>query len=51
MRIQVNVADDLVKRIDEIAKSMGVSRSALCSIWLSQALASFEKELDSAVQK
>lgn len=51
MRIQVNVAEETLQRIDEIAKSMGVSRSSLCSIWISQSLAAFEKELDSVAKK
>lgn len=44
MRIQVNVADDIAKRIDILAKQMGVSRSSLCSIWIAQALSAAEKE-------
>lgn len=43
MRIQVNISDDVAKRIDELAKGMGVSRSALCSIWISNELAKHEK--------
>ena len=32
MRLQVNVGEDVVKRIDSLAKEIGVSRSALCSM-------------------
>lgn len=43
MRVQVNVSDDLVKKIDEYAKVMGVSRSALCSVWIGQCAMSYEQ--------
>lgn len=43
MRVQVNVSDDLVKKIDEYAKVMGVSRSALCSVWIGQSAMSYEQ--------
>lgn len=42
MRVQVNVSDDLVKKIDEYAKIMGVSRSALCSVWIGQIVMCYE---------
>ena len=29
MRVQVNVADELVQQLDEYAKAVGLSRSAL----------------------
>lgn len=45
MRVQVNVSDDLVKKIDEYAKVMGVSRSALCSVWIGQSAMSYEQSL------
>ena len=32
MRLQVNVGDNVVKRIDMLAKEIGVTRSALCSM-------------------
>lgn len=43
MRVQVNVSDDLVKKIDEYAKVMGVSRSALCSVWIGQAVMGMDR--------
>lgn len=43
MRVQVNVSDDLVKKIDEYAKVMGVSRSALCSVWIGQCVMGYEQ--------
>lgn len=46
MRVQVNVNDNLVKKIDEYASAMGVSRSALCSVWIATAIMGMEKGLD-----
>lgn len=46
MRIQINVADEMVARIDEYASSMGVSRSALCSIAIGQYMMSLDKTND-----
>lgn len=43
MRVQVNLSDDLVKKIDGYAKVMGVSRSALCSVWIGQSAMSYEQ--------
>lgn len=45
MRVQVNLSDDLVKKIDGYAKVMGVSRSALCSVWIGQSAMSYEQSL------
>ena len=36
MRIQVNLNDEMVNRVDKIAKDYGVSRSALCSMYIGQ---------------
>ena len=46
MKVQVNISDDMVARIDEIAKTYGVSRSALCSVFIGQAVASTERAFD-----
>lgn len=43
MKVQVNVNDEMVKRIDILAQSMGVSRSALCSIFIGQGMLQFDK--------
>lgn len=47
MRVQVNLNDDVVKRIDELAKVMGVSRSALCAVWIGNSLMAHEKTYQS----
>ena len=38
MRIQVNLHEDVVTRLDELAKKMGVSRSGLCAVYIMQCL-------------
>ena len=43
MRVQVNVSDDLVERIDFYAKKMGTSRSALCSLFIGMGMIGLEK--------
>lgn len=46
MRVQVNVADEMVERIDLYAKKMGVSRSALCSFAIGNYIMGLDKSLD-----
>ncbi len=46
MRVQVNLSDDMVKKIDGYAKQLGVSRSALCSMFIGQACLSYDKAYD-----
>lgn len=46
MRLQINVADEMVTRIDDIAGQMGVSRSALCSVAIGQYIMSLDKTMD-----
>jgi metal-responsive CopG/Arc/MetJ family transcriptional regulator len=46
MRLQVNVADDMVDRVDFYAKKMGVSRSALCSVAIGQYVLGMDKSMD-----
>lgn len=43
MKVQVNVSDDFVAKIDKYAKAMGVSRSALCSMFIGQGIMGFDK--------
>lgn len=45
MRVQVNLNDDLVKRIDEYAAAIGLSRSAVCAMWIGQAALSTDTAL------
>lgn len=46
MRVQVNISDEMVSRVDDYANKMGVSRSALCSMLVGQGIMSFDKSMD-----
>ena len=46
MRIQVNLSDNMVKRVDALAEDMGVSRSAFCSLIIGQYVMNYEKSVD-----
>lgn len=48
MKVQVTLSDELVEKIDEYAKKMGVSRSALCGVWIGQAIISLETTLSNS---
>lgn len=48
MRAQVNLSDDMVVRVDKIAKTYGVSRSALCSMFIGQMVSNTEKGIEFA---
>lgn len=43
MKLQISVNDEMVHRIDTLAKALGVSRSALCAIWIGQGLMGFNQ--------
>lgn len=43
MRVQVNLSDKMVERIDKIAEEMGLSRSATCNMFIGQGVNSYEK--------
>lgn len=43
MKVQVNLNDDIVKKIDDYAKSIGVSRSAVCAMWIGNAVLGVDK--------
>lgn len=46
MKVQVNVSEEMVERVDLYAKKMGVSRSALCSMLIGQGIMGFDKSMD-----
>ena len=46
MRIQVNLSENMVKRVDALADNMGVSRSAFCSLIIGQYVMNYEKSVD-----
>ena len=46
MKLQVNVNAELVAKIDSYAKMLGVSRSALCAVFIGQGLAAYDKSFE-----
>jgi hypothetical protein len=46
MRIQVNLSDEMVSKVDAYASKMGVSRSALCSMLVGQGIMGYDKSMD-----
>ena len=42
----MNVDDEMVKKIDAYAKRMGVTRSALCSVFIGQGIMGYEKSFE-----
>lgn len=46
MRVQVNLSDEMVCKVDSYARKMGVSRSALCSMFVGQGIMSYDKSMD-----
>lgn len=46
MKIQVTLNEDLVKRIDEVAKNIGASRSSLCGMFIYHGMKDYLHELD-----
>lgn len=43
MRIQVNLSDEMVARVDKYAEMLGVSRSALCSVFVGQGVMGYDQ--------
>lgn len=43
MKVQVIMSEEMVKRVDEYANAMGVSRSALCAIFIGQGVMGFDR--------
>lgn len=46
MRVQVNLSDEMVSKVDAYASKMGVSRSALCSMLVGQGIMGYDKSMD-----
>ena len=47
MRIQVNLSDEIISRLDKQAKDIGISRSAYCAVILGQAVAGYDMAVNS----
>lgn len=45
MRVQVNLSDNMVERVDNLAKNYGVSRSSLCSMAIGQFVMGVEQSI------
>lgn len=46
VKVQITLSEDMVCRVDDYAKSMGISRSALCAIFIGQGIMSYDKTFD-----
>lgn len=46
MRVQVNLSDEMVERVDAYASKIGVNRSALCAVLVGQGVMAFDKSMD-----
>ncbi len=48
MRVQVNLSDEMVEKVDSYAAKMGVNRSALCAVIIGQGIMSYDKTFEIA---
>lgn len=46
MRVQVNLSNEMVSKVDSYSRKMGVSRSSLCSMLVGQGIMNFDKSMD-----
>lgn len=46
VKVQITLSEDMVNRIDDYAKAMGISRSALCATFIGQGIMSYDKSFD-----
>lgn len=46
MRIQVNLSEEMIKKLDEYATKMGISRSALCATFIGQGVLGYQKSFE-----
>lgn len=46
MRVQVNLSEEMLGKVDAYAEKMGVSRSALCALLIGQGIMSYDKSVD-----
>lgn len=43
MRIQVNLADEFIVKLDDYSTSLGISRSAFCAMLIGQGLLAYDR--------
>lgn len=48
MKIQTNVSEEMVEKVDYWAKKIGVSRSAFCAMAIGNAVMGYEKTMEIA---
>ena len=48
MRVQVNLSDEMVAKVDAYAAKMGVNRSALCAVLVGQGIMGYDKTFEIA---
>lgn len=46
MRVQVNLSDEMVEKVDAYAAKMGVNRSALCAVLIGQGILTYDKSFE-----
>lgn len=46
MKVQINLNDDLVKKIDDFANQIGMSRSSLCATWIGYGVMGIDKAME-----
>lgn len=46
MRVQINLSETMVEKVDKLAQMMGVSRSSLCSMFVGQNVITYEKTFE-----
>lgn len=46
MRIMVNLSDEMVRKVDKLAESIGVNRSAFCAMMIGNGVVSYVKSLE-----
>ena len=48
MRVQVNLSEEMVAKVDLYAAKMGVNRSALCAVLVGQGIMGYDKTFEIA---
>ena len=43
MRVQINISEEMLRKVDEYARKIGVSRSSLCSVLVCQGIMGYER--------
>lgn len=49
MKVQINLSDDMVKKIDKYSQMMGVSRSSFCGVWLGLSVMTLDQMIENGL--